>query len=107
MRAQGLFELAASASRPLLDEVAKVEHGMARHVLRLRGLVLRYVKALLALLTTALAVYAGDAIVAGLDPDAGMTVPGSVGTRSGRAGLGTGCGARGDVAGSLDREADA
>lgn len=77
-RAHGLFELAASASRPLLDEVAKVEHGMARHVLRLRGLVLRYVKALLALLTTALAVYAGDAIVAGLDPGEGMTVPGSV-----------------------------
>jgi hypothetical protein len=50
---------------------------MARHVLRLRGLVLRYVKALLALLTTALAVYAGDAIVAGLGTDEGMTVPGS------------------------------
>ena len=65
-RTEGLFELAASASRPLLDEVAKVEYGMARHVLRLRGLILRYVKALLALLTTALAVYVGDAIVAGL-----------------------------------------
>jgi hypothetical protein len=38
---------------------------------------LRYVKALLALLTTALAVYAGDAIVAGLGPGQGMTVPGS------------------------------
>jgi hypothetical protein len=77
-RAHGLFELAASTSRPLLDEVAKVEHGMARHVLRLRGLVLRYVKALLALLTTALAVYAGDAIVAGLVQGEGMTVAGSV-----------------------------
>lgn len=77
-RARGLFELAASTSRPLLDEVAKVEHGMARHVLRLRGLVLRYVKALLALLTTALAVYAGDAIVSGLDPSDGMTVDGGV-----------------------------
>ena len=77
-RARGLFELAASSSRPLLDEVAKVEHGMARHVLRLRGLVLRYVKALLALLTTALAVYAGDAIVAGLDRGEGMTPSGSV-----------------------------
>jgi hypothetical protein len=77
-RAQGLFELAASASRPLLEEVAKVEHGMARHVLRLRGLVLRYVKALLALLTTALAVYAGDAIVSGLALGEGMTVSGSV-----------------------------
>ncbi len=77
-RAHGLFELAASSSRPLLEEVAKVEHGMARHVLRLRGLVLRYVKALLALLTTALAVYAGDAIVAGLDPGEGMTVSGGI-----------------------------
>ncbi len=77
-RARGLFELAASTSRPLLDEVAKVEHGMARHVLRLRGLVLRYVKALLALLTTAVAVYAGDAIVAGLDQGEGMTASGSI-----------------------------
>lgn len=77
-RAQGLLQLAASTSRPLLDEVAKVEHGMSRHVLRLRGLVLRYVKALLALLTTALAVYVGDAIVGGLAPGDGMTVTGSV-----------------------------
>lgn len=67
-RAAGLFELAASRSRPLLEEVAKIEHGMARHVLRLRGLVLRYVKALLALLTTAIAVYVGDAVVAGVEP---------------------------------------
>jgi len=73
-RAAGLFELAASRSRPLLEEVAKVEHGMARHVLRLRGLVLRYVKALLALLTTAVAVYVGDAVVVGMDPADGLTV---------------------------------
>lgn len=77
-RAHGLFQLAASTGRPLLEEVAKVEHGMARHVLRLRGLVLRYVKALLALLTTALAVYAGDAIVAGLAPGEGMSVRGGI-----------------------------
>lgn len=77
-RAQGLLQLAASKSRPLLEEVAKVEHGMARHVLRLRGLVLRYVKALLALLTTALAVYFGDAIVAGLAPGQEMTTRGAV-----------------------------
>lgn len=77
-RARGLFQLAASKSRPLLDEVSKVEHGMARHVLRLRGLVLRYVKALLALLTTALAVYFGDAIVAGLAPGQEMTTHGAV-----------------------------
>jgi hypothetical protein len=72
-RAAGLFELAASSSRLLLEEVAKVEHGMARHVLRLRGLVLRYVKALLALLTTAAAVYVGDAVVEGLDTADGLT----------------------------------
>lgn len=77
-RARGLFELAASSSRPLLEEVARVEHSMVRHVLRLRQLVLRYVKALLALLTTALAVYFGDAIVAGLDVGEGMTVSGSI-----------------------------
>lgn len=73
-RAAGLFELAASTSRPLLAEVAKVEHGMARHVLRLRGLVLRYVKALLALLTTAVAVYLGDAVVDGVDTGVGLSV---------------------------------
>jgi hypothetical protein len=73
-----MFDLAASTSRPLLDEVAKVEYGMARHVLRLRGLVLRYVKALLALLTTALAVYVGDAIVAGVDPGSELPAGGTV-----------------------------
>jgi hypothetical protein len=77
-RANGLFALAASRSRPLLEEVAKIEHGMARHVLKLRGLVLRYVKALLALLTTAVAVYCGDAIVSGLDDGQAMTRSGSL-----------------------------
>jgi hypothetical protein len=65
VRADALLELAASASRPLVDEVAKIEYGMARHVLRLQGIVLRYVKTLLALLTSAIAIYAGDAVVAG------------------------------------------
>ena len=74
-RAAGLFELAASRSRTLLEEVAKVEYGMVRHGLRLRGLVLRYVKALLALLTTAVAVYAADAVVAGIDRVDGPKVP--------------------------------
>jgi hypothetical protein len=63
-RAEAMFELAAAHSRTLLEEVAKIEHGMARHTLRLQGIVLRYVKALLALLVTAAAVYAGDAAVA-------------------------------------------
>ncbi len=77
-RANGLFALAASRSRPLLEEVAKIEHGMARHVLKLRGLVLRYVKALLALLTTAVAVYCGDAVVDGLDDGRSMSASGGM-----------------------------
>jgi hypothetical protein len=64
-RAAALFELAASRERSLLDEVAKVEHGMARHVLRTQTIVLRYVKALLALLTTALAAFAAAGVVEG------------------------------------------
>ncbi len=72
-RADGLMALAAARSRSLLEEVAKFEYGMARHVLKLRGLVLRYVKALLALLTTALAVYAGDAVVVDVGSGADLT----------------------------------
>lgn len=64
-RAQALFLLAASRDRVLLEEVAKVEHGMARHVLRAQQIVLRYVKALLAMLTTAGAVFASAAVVEG------------------------------------------
>ena len=77
-RAMGLFDLAASKSRTLLEEVAKVEYGMARHVLKLRGLVLRYVKALLALLTTAVAVYSADAVVADLPGGEDMSRTGTI-----------------------------
>jgi hypothetical protein len=62
-RAAGLFELVASRSRDLAEEVAKVEHGMARHILRLQVIVMRYVKALLAFLTTTLAVVIASAVV--------------------------------------------
>ena len=62
-RAAGLFELVASRARSLPEEVAKVEHGMVRHMLRIQVIVLRYVKALRAFLTTALAVFAADAVV--------------------------------------------
>ena len=62
-RARALFDLAASRERDLVDEVAKVEHGMARHVLRIQVIVLRYVKAVLAMLTTALAAFALAAII--------------------------------------------
>ena len=64
-RAEAKFVLAASRSRTLLEEVAKVEGGMVRHVLRIQVIVLRYVKALLALLTTALAVFAAAGVVEG------------------------------------------
>ncbi|CAN5490086.1 hypothetical protein BH10ACT1_BH10ACT1_03750 [soil metagenome] len=63
-RAAALFELAASRERSLLEEVTKVEHGMTRHILRMQVIVLRYAKALLALLTTAFAAFASAAVVA-------------------------------------------
>lgn len=62
-RAGGLFELVASRPRALADEVAKVESGMTRHLLRLQVIVMRYVKALLAFLVTALAVFGAAAVV--------------------------------------------
>jgi hypothetical protein len=64
-RASALFVLAASRPRDLLNEVAKIEHGMARHVLRTQTIVLRYVKALLVLLTTAMATFSCAAVVDG------------------------------------------
>ncbi|MEI8240693.1 MAG: hypothetical protein WCI22_14865 [Actinomycetota bacterium] len=62
-RALAMFELAASRRRPLVDEVAKVEYGMVRHMLRLQVIVLRYVKALLVIVVTALAAFACAAAV--------------------------------------------
>jgi hypothetical protein len=62
-RADGLFELVASQSRSLADEVAKVEYGMTRHLVRLQVIVIRYVKSLLVFLVTALTVFAADAVV--------------------------------------------
>ncbi|HUF98322.1 MAG TPA: hypothetical protein VMM60_09335 [Ilumatobacter sp.] len=62
-RADGLFELVASQSRSLADEVAKVEYGMTRHLVRLQVIVIRYVKSLLLFLVTALTVFAAAAVV--------------------------------------------
>lgn len=74
-RAAALFELAASTTRPLVDEVAKVEHGMARHVLSIQVIVLRYAKALLALLTSALAAFSAAGVASGSPSlDAGQEV---------------------------------
>jgi len=63
-RAEGVFELVASRSRPLADEIAKVEFGMTRHLVRLQVIVIRYVKSLLVFLVTALTVFAAAAVVA-------------------------------------------
>ena len=60
-RVASLLELAAARSRPLIEEAVKVELGLARHVLRLQVVVLRYVKALLVVVTTVLATYIASA----------------------------------------------
>jgi len=64
-RVELLLEFAASKDRTLLGEVAKVEYGLARHVLRTQIIVLRYTKALIALILTAAAVYVAAAAVSG------------------------------------------
>ncbi|MFM8312138.1 MAG: hypothetical protein ACKOAZ_09580 [Ilumatobacteraceae bacterium] len=64
-RAAALFELAASSRRSLVDEVTKIEAGMVRHMLRVQVIVLRYVKALLVIVVTALAAFAASAAVNG------------------------------------------
>ncbi len=64
-RADALLELAAARRRPLLEEVVKIELGMARHVLRMQVVVLRYVKALLVVVVTVLANFVAAAAVAG------------------------------------------
>jgi hypothetical protein len=64
-RADALFELAASRRRSLLEEAAKVEYGMVRHMLRLQVIVLRYVKALLVVVITAISAFAFAAAVSG------------------------------------------
>jgi len=46
-----------------VEEVSKVEHGLARHVLGIQVIVLRYAKALLALLATALCAFSTSAVV--------------------------------------------
>ncbi|MFM8267069.1 MAG: hypothetical protein ACKOA2_03525 [Ilumatobacteraceae bacterium] len=49
--------------RLLVDEVAKVEYGMARHVIRVQVIVLRYIKALLVVLATTMATFVMAAAV--------------------------------------------
>ena len=57
--------LAAAKRRSLIDEVVKIEYGMARHVLRLQVVVLRDVKALLVVVITVLAGFIMAAAVNG------------------------------------------
>ena len=64
-RIDALLVLAAARRRELIDEVVKVEHGMARHVLRLQVVVLRYVKALLVVIATLLASFVTEASING------------------------------------------
>ena len=62
-RAEALLLLAGVRDRYLIDEVAKIEYGMARHVLRVQVIVLRYIKALLVVLTTVASTYTMAAVV--------------------------------------------
>ena len=71
-RADALFELAAARRRSLVEEVVKVEYGMVRHMLRLQVVVLRYVKALMVVVVTALATFAASAAV---NSEPKITVP--------------------------------
>lgn len=56
-RAELLFRLTDTAPVSLLDDVVRTEHKLVRHIRAIQVIVLRYVKALLALLTTALTVF--------------------------------------------------
>ncbi len=64
-RAEALFGLAAARRRSMVEEVAKIEYGMVRHMLRLQVIVLRYVKALLVIVVTAIATFGTAAAVNG------------------------------------------
>lgn len=55
--------IAGVKDRLLVDEVAKVEYGMARHVIRVQVIVLRYIKALLVVLATTMATFVMAAAV--------------------------------------------
>ena len=64
-RAELLFGLTDAAPVSLVDDVVRTEHKLVRHIRAIQVIVLRYVKALLALLTTALAVFiAAEATIA-------------------------------------------
>jgi hypothetical protein len=57
-RRVALLELSATGTRTLAQQAARMEQVLARHVLNLQSLVLRYAKAVLAMLTTTVAMFA-------------------------------------------------
>jgi hypothetical protein len=65
-RQDSLLELSTTRDRSLVEQVAGVEQVLARHVLNVQLLVLRYAKAVLAMLTTAGAAFAGAAVLDGV-----------------------------------------
>lgn len=70
-RAEALLRLAGARDRDLVTEVVKLEYGMARHVLRIQVIVLRYIKALLVVLVSLLLMFGLAAVVgraSGLGP---------------------------------------
>lgn len=62
-----LMELAAAGTRTLPQQAARMEQVLARHILNLQTLVLRYAKAVLAMLTTSVAAFAVAGVIDG-DP---------------------------------------
>lgn len=57
VRAASLLQLAGVKDRLLIDEVAKVEYGMARQIIRVQVVVLRYIKAVLVVLACTLCTF--------------------------------------------------
>lgn len=62
-RRLALLELAATGTRSLPQQAARMEQVLARHILNLQALVLRYAKAVLAMLTTSIAAFAAASVV--------------------------------------------
>jgi hypothetical protein len=62
-RRLALLDLAATGTRTLPQQAARLEQVLARHVLNIQILVLRYAKAVLAMLTTAVAAFAATAVI--------------------------------------------
>jgi hypothetical protein len=62
-RRLALLDLAATGTRTLPQQAARLEQVLARHILNIQILVLRYAKAVLVMLTTATAAFAAAAVI--------------------------------------------